>query len=151
MDAIRCIVHAARVASRGTEMQFGLSGAQLFVLRKLADGKAASLNELAQRTLTHQSSVSVVVQKLVKSRMVSSAASPVDRRRIELSITPKGRRTIVNSPQGAPDKLIAALEKMPAPSRRQLADLLQNFVAGAGIAEEFPALLMEDAGAPPSQ
>src|SRR4051794_8130303 len=65
MDAIRRIVRVLRVSSRAAEKQVGLSGAQLFVLHKLADTPALSLNELADRTRTHQSSVSVVVQRLV--------------------------------------------------------------------------------------
>jgi len=144
MDAIRCVVHALRVASRTFERELGLSAAQLFVLRKLANSKALSLNELAQRTLTHQSSVSVVVQKLVKAGMVLTSPSPIDGRRVELALTAKGRRTIAKSPEMMQDKLIEALENMPGDSRRRLAELLQDLVGRAGIAEEFPALLMED-------
>src|SRR5215217_2732988 len=60
LDAIRRIVRVLRVSSRAAEKQVGLSGAQLFVLHKLEDAPALSLNELADRTRTHQSSVSVV-------------------------------------------------------------------------------------------
>jgi DNA-binding MarR family transcriptional regulator len=144
MDAVRCIVHSVRVASRTAEKELGLSGAQLFVLGKLADGKATSVNELAQRTLTHQSSVSVVVHKLVKGGLVASAPSAADGRRVELSLTRKGRSVIAKSPQAAQEQLIEALENMPCESRKRLAELLQDFVGRAGIAEEFPALLMED-------
>src|SRR5437763_1011424 len=59
MDAIRRIVRVLRVSSRACEKQVGLSGAQLFVLHKLEEAPALSLNQLADRTRTHQSSVSV--------------------------------------------------------------------------------------------
>src|SRR3954449_11206732 len=75
MDAIRRIVRVLRVSSRAAEKQGGLSGAQLFVLHKLADAPALSLNELADRTRTHQSSVSVVVQRLVDRELVARARS----------------------------------------------------------------------------
>jgi DNA-binding MarR family transcriptional regulator len=64
LDAIRHIVRALRIASRSAEQSVGLSAAQLFVLQKLAEGDGISLGELARLTLTHQSSVSVIVGTL---------------------------------------------------------------------------------------
>ncbi len=61
LDAIRRIVQALRESSRAAEKRVGLSGAQLFVLQTLGESPGLSLNELAERTRTHQSSVSVVV------------------------------------------------------------------------------------------
>src|SRR5213595_876038 len=61
LDAVRRIVRWLRVSSRAAERDVGLSAAQLFVLSRLNDEAAMSLNDLAQRTLTHQSSASVVV------------------------------------------------------------------------------------------
>src|SRR5689334_4760067 len=87
LDSIRRIVQALRMYDKAAEKHVGLSGAQLFVLEKLHGGKALSLNELAQRTLTHQSSVSVVVQRLVERGLVVSCVSREDARRIELSLT----------------------------------------------------------------
>ena len=144
MDAIRCIVHAAHVGSRKAQRNVGLSGAQLFVLEKLTDGKARSLNDLAQRTLTHQSSVSVVVQKLVRAGLVASAPSAADKRRVELSLTPRGRQMLRKSPGVPQDKLIEALHDMPRNKRRVLAQLLRQWVEVAGISQEFPTLFLED-------
>src|SRR4051794_22052590 len=88
LDSIRRIVRELRLSSRAAEKHVGLSGAQLFVLQKLAEGGCAlSLNELADRTLTHQSSVSVVVQKLAERRLIKTFRSSQDGRRVELSLT----------------------------------------------------------------
>src|SRR4051812_6915818 len=78
LDSIRRIVRALRVSSRRAELNVGLSGAQLFVLQKLAEGGRLSVNELAAKTLTHQSSVSVVVQRLSARGLVSSSRSAQD-------------------------------------------------------------------------
>src|SRR4051794_12131990 len=64
LNSMRRIVDILRVASRAAEKDVGLSGAQLWVLHKLAEGPVISLNELAERTCTHQTSVSVVVYGL---------------------------------------------------------------------------------------
>ena len=74
MNAIRSIVRALRVSSRMIESKMGMSGAQLFVLQQLAEKPAHSLNELAERTATHQSSVSVVVRRLVDHGYVARTA-----------------------------------------------------------------------------
>ncbi len=87
MNAMRAIVRALRVSSRMIESKMGMSGAQLFVLQQLAERPADSFNDLAERTATHQSSVSVVVRRLVDHGYVSRTPSDADRRRVELALT----------------------------------------------------------------
>src|SRR5690349_23944856 len=91
MNALRSIVRALRINTRAIELKMGISLAQLFVLQQLAERPASSLNELAERTATHQSSVSVVVRRLVERGLVSRTSSSSDRRRIEIAVTPAGR------------------------------------------------------------
>src|ERR1044071_8814714 len=91
MNAVRSVVRALRINTRAIESQMGISLAQLFVLQQLADRPANSLNELAERTATHQSSVSVVVRRLVDNGYVSRVTSTHDKRRIEIDVTPTGR------------------------------------------------------------
>ena len=76
LDGVRRIVHALRASSRRAEQDYGLSGAQLFVLQRLADAPALSVNELAARTHTHQSSVSTVVAKLVEKLSLIHISEP---------------------------------------------------------------------------
>jgi DNA-binding MarR family transcriptional regulator len=81
LDAIRRIIRVLRRSSRRSEQQVGIGGAQLFVLQQLADAPAGSINDLAARTYTHQSSVSVVVRRLVEQGLVARQASASDRHR----------------------------------------------------------------------
>src|SRR5437667_8531599 len=104
LDSIRRIVRFLRVASRDSEKRLGLSAAQVFVLHKLADVEPLSLNQLAERTLTHQSSVSVVVQRLVEQGLVERARSEVDGRSVMLSLTPTGRATLKKAPDAPHDR-----------------------------------------------
>ncbi len=67
MDSIRRLVRLLRVFDSEAQKTAGFSAAQVFVLRQLRDGDEASINELARRTCTDQSSVSVVVAKLVRA------------------------------------------------------------------------------------
>ncbi|HEY7394673.1 MAG TPA: MarR family winged helix-turn-helix transcriptional regulator, partial [Gemmatimonadaceae bacterium] len=81
MNSVRSIVRALRINTRAVELKMGISLAQLFVLQQLAERSADSLNELAERTATHQSSVSVVVRRLVERGLVSRTPSTTDKRR----------------------------------------------------------------------
>src|SRR5882762_8351764 len=70
LDSVRRIARTLHESSRAAEKQVGVTGAQLFVLQKLAESPAASLSDLAARTHTHESSVSTVVSRLVARGLV---------------------------------------------------------------------------------
>src|SRR3954468_12674201 len=80
LDGVRRIVQSLRESSRRAEKRVGMSGAQLFVLQKLEEAPAQSLNDLAGRTHTHQSSVSTIVARLVERGLVTRMRSPRDGR-----------------------------------------------------------------------
>src|SRR5690348_4042205 len=108
LDSIRRIVRTLRVASRASEKEVGLTGAQQFVLHHLAEATSLSVNDLADRTRTHQSSVSVVVQRLVDRGLVARERSGLDARRVELTLTPAARALLKKSPGAAQERLIEA-------------------------------------------
>src|SRR4051812_1769765 len=89
LDSIRRIVRALRAASRRAESLSGVSGARLFVLGALKDGSPLTINEIAARTYTHQSTVSTIVSRLAAAGLLARATSSVDARRREVRLTPK--------------------------------------------------------------
>src|SRR5262244_2148964 len=144
MNAVRSIVRAQRINTRAVELKMGISLAQLFVLQQLAERSADSLNELAERTATHQSSVSVVVRRLVERGLVSRTASANDRRRIEIEVTPAGRELLSGAPVTVSMELVAALRRMSRADREQLADLLERWLREAKIDFGSPPMLGEE-------
>lgn len=147
LDSIRRIVQMLRVSSRAAERGAGVSGAQLFVLEKLSAASAPlSVRDLAQRTLTHQSSVSVVVQKLVERGLVARARDPADARQVALSLTAAGRRTLRAAPALAQDRLILAVTRLRPEERARLASTLRRLVEDAGLRAPGSApMFFEDA------
>jgi len=143
LDSIRKIVQVLRVASRAAEKGVGLSGAQLFVLQQLAERSASSLNELAERTATHQSSVSVVVRRLVERGLVSRTASSADKRRIEIDLTPSGRELLTDAPTTITMQLINGLAHMAPDEQTELADLLENWLRASKIDLASPPMIGE--------
>ena len=144
MNAIRSIVRALRLNTRAIELKMGISLAQLFVLQQLAERSADSLNELAERTATHQSSVSVVVRRLVDRGFVSRTASTTDKRRIEIDVTPAGRTLLSGAPRTVSNELMSALQRLGRADRDSLADLLEQWLREAHIDLATPPMLGED-------
>lgn len=144
MNALRSVVRAFRMNTRAIEQQMGLSLAQLFVLQQLDERPADSLNELADRTATHQSSVSVVVRRLVDRGLVARTSSTADKRRVEIELTDKGRSMLAHAPATVQTQLMGSLRDMKDGDRAQLADLFEHWVRGAGIDLAAPPMLGED-------
>jgi DNA-binding MarR family transcriptional regulator len=148
LDAFRRIVQALRVGSRDSERRTGLSSAQLFALQQIAEHPSVSINELAELTFTHQSSVSVVVQRLVARRLVAKVAARDDRRRQRLVLTAGGWRVLKRAPVAVQERLIAAIAKLSVSERRALARSLGRVARSVtpDAAGPHPPMLFEDAG-----
>lgn len=145
LDAIRRILRAIRETSRAAELAVGLSGAQLLVLQLLRSAEFLSINEIADRTQTHQSSVSVVVSRLAKVGLVERRPSSQDARRSEVLLTQAGVRLLKrNAPELAQEKLFSAIAQLSALKQKQLAKLLTEIVELAGFAGHPATLFLED-------
>jgi DNA-binding MarR family transcriptional regulator len=143
-DALRRIVRELRLGARGAERDAGLSGAQLFVLQSLADESASSLNALAERTMTDQSSVSVVVARLAEKKLVVRTPSEEDRRRIELRVTAAGRRMLARCPEPTQARLLSALRHLTPAKLAALAEGMEALVHEMGIAGDAPQMFFEE-------
>lgn len=144
LNSLRQIVRSLRVSSRAAEQRVGLSGAQLFVLSCLARESPCSVNELAAHTATDQSSVSVVVSRLVALGHVRRVKSKTDRRSVELSLTRSGRALLESAPEAAQDRLIGSLTQLKKTELVTLSQLLVKVVAGADDSEQIPSLFFEE-------
>jgi DNA-binding MarR family transcriptional regulator len=142
-NALRRLVHALHSASREVERKLGVTGAQLFVLAQLRESPALSINALAERTMTHQSTVSVVVRRLVRRRLVKKVRSAEDARRVELTLTTAGEALLLRAPEAIQLRLIRAIEDVPTGERRAMARGLGKLVAAIGASEAPAALFFE--------
>lgn len=144
LDDLRHVLKMLRDASRISEQRFGISGAQLFVLQSLAQEPSLSINALAARTFTHQSSVSVVVAKLVKMRLVSRARSKEDARSVVLNVTKTGAALLQEAPAPAQQKLLEALHLLTPSHRKVLRLSLRALVEKMGLPASHPPMFFED-------
>lgn len=122
-----------------------MSVAQLFAIRVIGEQPGLSMGDLASRTLTTLSAVSEVVTRLVRRGLVRRDAAPDDHRRAMLSLTPAGAMIAQNLDQTLPERLIEALQAMNPDARLVLANALDAWVAGAGLAQVSPTMFGEGA------
>ncbi len=145
-DPLRRLVHALHVASRETERRLGVTGAQLFVLTQLRATPSLSINALAERTMTHQSTVSVVVRRLVRRKLVKKVRAQDDARRVELTLTPAGISLLRRAPEVLQVRLASAIGALAAAERRSLAHGLEHLVSELGVGNAPPAMFFETLG-----
>jgi len=144
LDAVRKLVRLLRLADRSAQREVGLSGAQLFVLHELGHSPALSLNELADRTSTDQSSVSVVVTRLVDAGFVSRDRDSRDARRLVLNLTKAGRVLLQKAPSVAQQQLIEVIDRMAAADRHRFAETFEWVLAELGAEQGAAPMLFED-------
>lgn len=144
MDALRRIVRDLRLSARDAERRAGVSGAQLFVLQTLSEANASSLNDLAERTSTDQSSVSVVVRRLCERKLVARKASEDDGRRVELSLTASGRKLLARCPEPTQVRLVGGLRRMRAAELASLTVGLRGLVQQMGIEDAATRMLFDE-------
>lgn len=145
LNSIRQLVRALRLFDREAQAKHGISAAQMFVLHTLGEEESLSLNELAERTATDQSSASVVVQRLVDAGYVTRTTRKDDRRHVELRLAAPGRAIIRRSAAPpAQQKILAAAEAMSPRQRKAFAAMLESFVGAMGAKGKAPMLFEDD-------
>jgi DNA-binding MarR family transcriptional regulator len=144
VDSFRRILRELRVAARKTELETGLSAAQLFVLTAASEAPGASLNEIAERTITDRSSVAAIVDRLVARGFVTREQSGADRRRAAVAVTARGRRAMGKSAPAPTALLIEGLHSMSPSELKGLAKGLVALTRGMAIDTKPAGLLFED-------
>jgi DNA-binding MarR family transcriptional regulator len=151
LDSIRRLVRMLRVSDRQAQSELGVSGAQLFVLAELGKTPSLSLNELASRTLTDQSSVSVVVTRLVEAGLITRDRDGRDARRLVLNLTRSGRALLQKAPPVAQERLLTVFDGLPDAERKRFADTFEEIVANAGGDDGPAPMLFEEDASPRRQ
>ncbi|NJO12394.1 MAG: MarR family transcriptional regulator [Gammaproteobacteria bacterium] len=116
-----------------------MSGSQLWILHEIGRAAGIGVSDLAVRLSIHQSTCSLLVNKLVRARYVSKSKSRIDQRRVGLALTQSGRRVLKRAP-GPPEGILPeALAALPPASVRKLYRGLQLVIGELDIKDEHAA------------
>ena len=144
LQAVRGLVASLARTARLVEQRTGMSNAQVFLLQQIAAESDLSVNELAARAMTHQSTASVVLSRLERRGLVQRVRSPDDARSVVLRLTPAGRRLLRRAPAPATSAIVAAIGRLSPREVRMLRGGLAALAREAGFTiDDSPMLFQE--------
>ena len=140
---IRLLVATLAQSARSVERTSGMTNAQLFLLRQLADRDGQTINELAERAMTQQSAASLLVSRLESGGFVKRSPSRADRRRTEVRITPAGRRLASEAPAAPLERLLSSLGRLSVAELTSLQRGLDRLLEEMNVEGSNAPLLFE--------
>lgn len=144
---MRIIIRAAQRHSAWIEKQCGISGAQLWVMKELAEAPGLRVGEIAQRLSIHQTTASNLVDSLCKRGLVNKQRAHPDQRIVTLELTKEGRAMMRKAPSPARGLLAEAIQRMDKEGLEQLNRGLQALINAVDYGDEdfgqqlFPFML----------
>ncbi len=125
----RLIYGSVKQHFREVEKACGISGSQLWILRDIAASPGTGVSRLAERLSIHQSTCSLLVEKLVGAGLVSKTRSTADQRRVGLEITKAGKQLLKVAPGPAEGMLPDALRQLPEVALKTLQVNLDQLIS----------------------
>jgi len=93
VTALHRATHATLHALGVTLAHLGLTPSEQNVLAVLADGESRAVGDLAAATGTRPTTLTSVLDRLERKRLLSRDLDPADRRSFLITLTPAGRQT----------------------------------------------------------
>jgi DNA-binding MarR family transcriptional regulator len=128
VQGLRRIVKALHTYSQDVRKAYGLTGPQLWALKTLQSGRRMSTGRLAAALAVHQSSTSILIDRLEKRGLVRRLRGRLDHRFVEMELTPRGAALAADAPEPAQGRLLHALEAMPAREVRKIRHAVERLV-----------------------
>ena len=139
LRSLRIIYGSVREHFRQVHRSCGLSGSQLWILHEIRRAEGIGVSDLAARLSIHQSTCSLLVNKLVRAKHVAKTRSKTDQRRVGLAVTRSGRQLLRRAP-GPPEGILPeALAALPAATVRRLYRSLRSVISELDVTDEHAA------------
>ncbi len=99
LKQFRVIFGTVKQHFREIEVACGISGSQLWLLNEIATYPELGVSRLAENMAIHQSTCSLLVEKLVKKQLVAKQRLSEDQRKVGLMVTEAGKAVLAKAPQ----------------------------------------------------
>ena len=129
VQGLRRIVKALHAYSQDVHQAYGLTGPQLWALKTLEAHGRLSIGRLAAALAVHQSSASILVNRLEKRGLIRRTRGRGDQRFVDLELTKRGASLAADAPEAAQGRLLHALEAMKPSLVREIRASLDRLVA----------------------
>jgi DNA-binding MarR family transcriptional regulator len=128
VQGLRRIVKALHTYSQDVRNAYGLTGPQLWALKTLQRDGRLSTGRLAAALAVHQSSASILLDRLDKRGLVRRIRGRLDHRFVDVELTKRGAAVATDAPEAAQGRLLHALEAMPLGEVRQIRHAVDRLV-----------------------
>jgi len=135
VQGLRRIVKALQTYSQDVRSAYGLSGPQLWALKTLRREGRMTVGHLAAALAVHQSSISILLDRLEKRGHVRRIRRPPDRRIVLVELTSMGATTAADAPEAAQGRLLHALDAMSAQELHRIRRAVDRLVAAMEAAD----------------
>lgn len=135
-DQIATLMEAARVfagitAESVAQTDTAFTLPQLRVLVLASENPSLSVSAVAKALDVHMSGASRLCDRLVRMGMLDRRDRPDDRRQLELTLTPEGRRQLELVEEHRRQVFAIILRRIPVDQRRELQSALQVLITAA--------------------
>jgi DNA-binding MarR family transcriptional regulator len=145
VGGLRRVVRALELYSQEVRRDFGLTAPQLWALKTLGRRGPLTVNELAAALHVHQSSASLLVNRLERRGLVRRSREPADRRFVRIEPTDRALALMTEAPEPAQGRLLHGLSGMPPGKLRNIRRAVEDLV-GAMEAEDVEARFFFEEG-----
>jgi DNA-binding MarR family transcriptional regulator len=114
------------------EQELGVTGPQRFTVRMLGEEGPLSAGELADHLELHPSTLTGVLERLVRAGLVTRSVDPGDGRRAVLTLTEAGRRVDRRQSGTVEEAVRTALSEAPPGDRAAAERVLERIVKALG-------------------
>lgn len=110
-------------------MIYGITGSQFFVLKRIRERKRLTVSEAAENLGVSLSAITALVDRLVKTGMVTRTRDENDRRLVWLEITPEGEEVLQSCVAGRKRIMEKYLGQLPEEDLVQLVNIYEKLFA----------------------
>jgi DNA-binding MarR family transcriptional regulator len=138
VGGLRRVVRALELYSQEVRRDFGLTAPQLWALKTLGRRGPLIVNELAAALHVHQSSASLLVNRLERRGLVRRSRQEDDRRFVRIEPTDRALALMAQAPEPTQGRLLHRLSGMPPTRLKNIRRAVEDLV-GAMEAETIEA------------
>lgn len=144
--ALRRLIRATDLYSRGLVKSTGLTTPQLLLLLSIKNKGEVSIRELALEISLSQATVTSILDRLESKKLVIRKRSTKDKRIVHAYLTASGKKIIAKAPPPLQDSFIKAFEHLEDWEQNMIIASLQR-VASMMDAQDIDAAPVLDVGA----
>ncbi|ABK98701.1 transcriptional regulator, MarR family [Pelobacter propionicus DSM 2379] len=141
VDNIRRVFQVINEHSKRVEKVTGITGPQLWAIKRIAENAPIKGAELARRMYLHPTTIVGILDRLETRGLVVRTRSKVDRRVVEVNLTEQGNELVRNAPEVAQGILVQGLEKLPEERLLKISEGIEELIRILD-AREIPPQLM---------